>query len=218
MIESTLPSALPDAIAEKRVTFHHLTWQAYQQILQALGENRTARLTYDCGILEITMPLEDHEFAIRLIERLIYFLVVELGLKIKTMGSTTLQREDLDRSPEPDNAYYIQNQYRVAGRKVNLQQDPPPDLVVEVDMTHTDINKLQLYASLGVPEFWRYNGKVWRIYKLQDGKYEEVQSSPTFPLVTKEWFYRFLQQARTDEVEAERSFRAWIQQQIKNER
>ncbi|MDY6785012.1 MAG: Uma2 family endonuclease [Cyanobacteriota bacterium] len=214
MLKSTLTSTLPDTIGEKRVTFHHLTWQAYQQILQALGENRAARLTYNCGILEIAMPLEDHEFAVRLIELFIRILVVEMGLRIKTMGSTTLERQDLDRSPEPDNAYYIQNQYRVAGRKINLQQDPPPDLVVEVDITHTDINKLQLYASLGVPEFWRYNGQVWRIYQLQNGEYKEVQSSPTFPLVTKERFYRFLQQARVDEVEAEQSFRAWVREQI----
>jgi Uma2 family endonuclease len=137
-----------------------------------------------------------------------------MGLKIKTMGSTTLEREDLNRSPEPDNAYYIQNQHRVAGRKVDLQQDPPPDLVVEVDITHTDIDKLQLYASLGVPEFWRYNGRLWRIYQLQDGKYKEVQLSPTFPLVTKERFNEFLEQAQYDEVEAEQTFRAWVQQQL----
>ncbi|MDY7016583.1 MAG: Uma2 family endonuclease, partial [Cyanobacteriota bacterium] len=168
------------------------------------------------GILEITMPLEDHEFAVRLIELLIRILVVEMKLKIKTMGSTTLEREDLDRSPEPDNAYYIQNQHRVAGKKVDLQQDPPPDLVVEIDITHTDLNKLQLYASLGVPEFWRYNGRVWRIYQLQDGEYREVPLSPTFPVVTKERFYEFLEQAQFDEVEAEQTFRAWVRQKIQN--
>ncbi|MEG4587041.1 hypothetical protein QUA54_17735 [Microcoleus sp. MOSTC5] len=45
------------------------------------------------------------------------------------MGSKTLAREDWDRGAEPDNAYYIQNQLRVAGRTVNFQQDPPPDYV-----------------------------------------------------------------------------------------
>jgi Uma2 family endonuclease len=201
-------------IGEKRVVFHYLNWQAYQQILQALGESRSARLTYDRGILEITMPLEDHEFAARLIERFIYFLVIEMGLKIKTMGSTTLEREDLDRSPEPDNAYYIQNQPMVAGRTVNLQQDPPPDLVVEVDITHTDIDKLQLYASMGVPEFWRYNGQVWRIYQLQAGQYQELETSPTFPFVPKEKLYEFLTQAMQDEVAAEQTLRAWVRQQL----
>ncbi len=195
---------------EKRVTFHHLNWQAYQQILQALGNNRSARLTYDRGILEITMPLEDHEYAVRLIELFIRILVVELGLKMKTMGSTTLEREDLDRSPEPDNAYYIGNQPLVKGRNVDLKQDPAPDLVVEVDITHTDIDKLRLYASMSVPEFWRYNGQVWRIYQLQDGQYQEVETSPTFPQVAKEKLYEFLTQAQQDEVEAEQTFRAWV--------
>ncbi|NET57912.1 MAG: Uma2 family endonuclease, partial [Symploca sp. SIO2E6] len=150
----------------------------------------------------------------RFIELFIRILVVEMGLKIKTMGSTTLEREDLDRSPEPDNAYYIQNQPLVAGRKVNLQHDPPPDLVVEIDITHTDINKLQLYTSMGVPEFWRYNGRIWRIYQLQAGQYREVESSPTFPFVPKEHLYEFLNQAQQDEVEAEQMFRSWVRQQL----
>ncbi|NJL88284.1 MAG: Uma2 family endonuclease [Leptolyngbyaceae cyanobacterium SM1_1_3] len=199
----------PTLIGEKRVTLHLLNWQAYQQILQALPQTRAARLTYDRGILEITMPLEDHEFAVRLIERFILILVMELGLKLKTMGSTTLEREDLNRSPEPDNAYYIRNQPLVAGKTVNLAADPPPDLVVEVDITHTDINKLRLYASMEVPEFWRYNGREWRIYQLQDGAYQALETSPTFPSVPKAQLYSFLEQARQDEVAAEITLRDW---------
>lgn len=205
--------SLPQPMGEKRVVFHHLNWQSYQQILLAIGENSSARLLYDQGTLEITMPLEDHEFAAELIGRFIYFLVVELRLKIKSMGSTTLEREELDRGAEPDRAYYIQNQSRVAGKKVNLNQDPPPDLVVEVDITHTDINKLSLYASMGVSEFWRYNGQVWRIYQLHDSQYQEVEVSPTFPFVPKTKLYEFLTQAQQDEIEAEVSFRDWVRQQ-----
>lgn len=214
---SPFPVTPVAAIGEKRVTFHHLNWQAYQQILHALPQTRAARLTYDRGILEITMPLEDHEFAVRLIERFIYFLIAEMGMKIKTMGSTTLEREDLDRSPEPDNAYYIQNQPLVAGRTVNLDTDPPPDLIVEVDITHTDINKLRLYASLGVPEFWRYNGQIWRIYRLDAEEYQEVTTSPTFPFLPKEKLYEFLAQAVEDEVAAEQALRSWVRQQIQQE-
>jgi Uma2 family endonuclease len=208
MVNTLIP--VTPAIGEKRVTFNHLNWQSYQQILHALPQSRSARLTYDRGILEITMPLEDHEFAVRLIELFIRTLVTEMGLKIKTMGSTTLEREDLDRSPEPDNAYYIQNQPLVAGRTVRLDSDPPPDLVVEIDITHTDIDKLRLYASLGVPEFWQYNGQIWRIYQLQDQQYQEVEASPTFPLVPKAKLCEFLALAQQDEVEAERQLRAWL--------
>jgi Uma2 family endonuclease len=211
---ATAPPIYQSLVGEKRVTLRGLTWQGYQQILHALPESRAARLTYDHGILEISMPLESHEFALRLIERFIIILVFEMGMKIKTMGSTTLDREDLDRGAEPDNAYYIQNQAKVAGRKVNLAEDPAPDLVVEVDITHTDIDKNRLYAAMGVPEFWSYNGQEWRIYQLQGNTYQERDRSPTFPGVEKEYLYKFLEQAQQDEIEAEKAFREFIKAKI----
>ena len=199
---------------EKRVVFNHLSWLSYQQILQAIGENNRAHLFYDRGTLEITMPLEEHEFYRELIGLFIRILVVELGLKIKSMGSTTLAREDLERGAEPDNAYYIQNQAKVLGKRINLTEDPPPDLVVEVDITHTDINKLALYARLGVPELWRFNGQIWRIYRLEKGGYQEGEFSPTFPLVPKTKLYEFLATAKEDEVRAEKNLRAWLVSQL----
>ena len=199
-------------MGERRIVFHDLDWPRYQTIRQALGHHRGIRLIYDQGVLEVTLPLEDHEFAVRLIERFILILIVELGMNLKTMGSTTLDREQLDRSAEPDNAYYIQNREQVAGRNVDLDTDPPPDLVVEVDITHTDIRKLTLYASMGIPEFWRYNGEVWRIYQLQGTGYEEVENSPTFPLVPKSKLYEFLAHARQNEVAAEIELRQWVSQ------
>lgn len=204
-------------IGEKRVTLRGLTWQAYQQILQALPQSRAARLTYDHGVLEIAMPLEEHEYASELIGLFIRVLVGEMGLKLKSLRSTTLDREDLDRGSEPDCAYYIQNQPRVAGRKVDLAIDPPPDLVVEVDITHTDIDKNRLYAAMGVPELWRYNGRDWRIFQLQDGEYQECDRSPTFDWVEKEYLYQFLAQAQQDEIAAERTWRQFVQRYLANQ-
>jgi Uma2 family endonuclease len=154
-----------------------------------------------------------------LIERFIFTLVELMGLKIKTMGSTIMNYPSLKKGAEPDNAYYIQNQPLVKGRKVDFSQDPPPDLVVEIDITHTDIAKNQFYAKLGVPEFWRFDGHVWRIYQLQSGEYTEgeyfeVEVSPTFPRVPKERLYAFLDEAKEDEVESAYSLRAWWQEQL----
>ncbi len=198
-------------IGEQRVVFRGISWDAYLQILNALPQTRASRLTYDDGVLEITMSLEDHEFLGRLIERFILTLVELLGMRIKTMGSTTMTYPLLRKSAEPDDAYYIQNQPLVRGRNVNFAQDPPPDLVVEVDITNTDIQKNQFYSSIGVPEFWRFNGKVWRIYQLQTGVYVEVEASPTFPQVPKNWLYEFLEEAREDEIGAVQSLRARCQ-------
>lgn len=200
-------------IGEQRVVLHGLSWSAYLQILHALPCSRGSRLTFDAGVLEITVPLEDHEFAVRLIECFIRTLVELMGLRIKTMGSTTMSYPQLQKASEPDSAYYIQHQPLVAGRNVNFSQDPPPDLIVEVDITHTDIAKNRFYASLGVPEFWRFNGKVWRIYQLQSGVYIEVEASPTFPQVPKTWLYQFLDQAKTDEIAAVQALRTWWHQQ-----
>lgn len=213
---SVVPIAPPLLLGEKRVVFRDISWEGYQQLLKIFGDRRAARLIFDRGTLEITMPLEQHEFSRCLIELLIRILVVELGLKIKTMGSTTLERSDLERGAEPDNAYYIQNQPLVAGRTVDLATDPAPDLVVEIDITHTDINKLALYASMGVPEFWRYNGREWRIYQLENSEYLEVSVSPTFPILPKEKLYEFLAAAQLDEVEAEVNFRNWVKEMTKS--
>jgi len=113
-----------DLLPEKRVTLYGLTWEAYQQILNVLPQTRSAKLTCDCGTLEITMPLESHEFASEMFSVFIRILVEELDLELKSMRSTTLDREDLNRGAEPNNAYYIQNQQRVSGRFVNLAVDP----------------------------------------------------------------------------------------------
>ena len=212
MVARSSAKTVPDPVGEKRVALHGLDWSAYQQMKALLNERSRARLTYDRGTLEITKPSEFHEIYARLIERLIVILVVELGLKLKTMGSTTLDRPDLDRGAEPDNAYYIQNQPKVAGREVNLAQDPPPDLVVEVDISHADIDKPRLYASMGVPEFWRFDGRVWQIYVLQAGEYVESSSSPTFPQFSKEDLYQFLEACQEDEAAADVNFRGQVRE------
>ena len=205
---------VPKPVGEQRVVLHSLTWQSFLAVRQSLSPDRNTRLTYSKGTLEITMPLEIHEFSAWLIGRFIYILASELSMEIKTMGSTTLDREVLDRSSEPDAAYYIQNQPLVAGRDVNLEKDPPPDLIVEVDITHTDIDKLGLYAAMGVPEFWRYNGETWRIYRLQGTAYEEMERSPTFSQVPKAKLYEFLATARLSEMRADRELRKWIREQM----
>ncbi|MCS7031403.1 MAG: Uma2 family endonuclease [Gloeomargarita sp. SKYG116] len=94
---------------------------------------------------------------------------------------------------------------------MNFAVDPPPNLVVEIDITRTDIDKNRFYAALGVPEFWRYNGQEWRIFQLVEGVYVERDHSPTFPWVEKEHLYRFLEQAQQDEVAAEQTWRKIIQ-------
>ncbi len=165
MVTTPVRSKAKQNIGEQRVVFHGLSWDDYLQIFHALPQRRNSRLSYDGETLEITMPLEDHEFALRLIELFVRILVFETGLEIKTMGSTTMNCETLKKGSEPDCAYYIQNQPKVAGRNVDFESDPPPDLVVEVDITNTDINKNKLYAALCRDGSPRILAIRWRIFK-----------------------------------------------------
>jgi Uma2 family endonuclease len=203
-------------LPEKRVTFYDVSWQAYEAILAALGDKRSALLTYYKGTLEIMSPLEDHENPKEVIGDFIKILVDEGNfVGIKSMGSTTLNYPQLRVGAEPDQCYYIANEPQVRGKTVDLQIDPPPDLVLEVDITHTDIDKNALYAEMGVSEFWRYNGEVLTIYCLQSGVYKAVEVSPTFPWVTKEQLYEFIQAcAQVGEKQAKRDFRDFIKQQL----
>ena len=204
-------------IAEKRNTFYHVSWRSYEQILDALGDNRASHITYYKGTMEIMTPLEEHESASDRIGIFIHILTEELNLNLKSLGSTTLKRPDLETGGEPDKCYYIQNEPAVRGKKVDLAVAPPPDLVIEVDITHTDINKKKLYQDMKVPEFWRYNGKILIIYHLNQSQYQEAETSATFPWLAKSMIYEFLAQCNTQgETQAKRSLRTWLKAKLQH--
>ena len=206
---------LQGLLPEKRVTLHHVSWESYEKILEALGKQRSAQLTYYKETLEIMTPLEAHESPSSLIGQWIVILTEELNLNLKTLASTTLNRPELKVGAEPDQCYYIANEPLVRGKTVDLKTDPPPDLVLEVDITHTDIDKNVLYAEMEVPELWRYNDQILRIYQLQNGQYQETEQSPSFPKFPKERIYEFLGDcAQQGETQAKRKLRSWIRQQL----
>ncbi|BAZ02351.1 hypothetical protein NIES37_63630 [Tolypothrix tenuis PCC 7101] len=201
--------------AEKRVTLNNISWNAYEQILDALGDNRAALITYYQGVLEIMTPLEEHETSSENIGMLIQILTEELNLNIKSMASTTLKIPNSKIGAEPDKCYYIQNEPAVRGKTVDLAVDPPPDLILEVDITHTDINKKQLYQEMKVPEFWCYNGSKLTIYVLTQGEYQESATSAIFPILTKSMVYDFLAQCKIQgETQTKRAFRKMLREQI----
>jgi Uma2 family endonuclease len=195
-----------------RITIADVTAEEFAAILTELGEHRALRLTYYQNKLELRMPSEDHEVITRMIDAMISILCEELGLNLKTIGSTMLKSRS--GAPEADNAYYIQNEPQVRGKTVDLTQDPPPDLVVEVDITHSDINKKELYQSMGIPEFWSYDGKrsLLTFYGLQDGVYQEQALSPTFSVIDRTTLKGFIDRCQqAGELPAKRWFRAWVQ-------
>ena len=202
--------------SEQRVVLRNISWQTFEIMLTDMGEDRVSRMTYDQGILEIMTPLLSHEHWNRLIERLIFVIGEELNLEIFPAGSTTFKREDLRRGAEPDSSYYIQNERLVRNKiEINLNNDPPPDLVVEVDLTSSSLDKFQISASLGIPELWRYDEGVLQIYQLQEGQYLECNNSPTFARLPLTQIPQFLEESqRIGVMGMTRNFRSWVRERI----
>ncbi len=198
---------------EQRTVLHHISWQLFEQLLTEIGDDRAIRLAYYQGILEFTTPLFAHEQSNRLIERVVNTLVEEQGIECTPAGSMTIKRPDLVAGKEPDSCFYIQNEHLVRDKvRLDFSQDPPPDLAIEVDITHSAIDQLLLYAALGVPELWCYDGQILTFYQLVDGAYMAVDLSPTFPELAPARVLDFLAECRSIGVSsAVRSLRQWIQ-------
>lgn len=197
----------------QKVVLENVSWQTYQALLADLGDHRASRLTYDEGTLEIKMPSKLHEIINRLLELIITALVEELGLSIKGYGSTTLDREDLQKGVEPDSCFFIQNADRLQGLDPELPEDLPPDLAVEVDITSSSTRRMGIYQQLQVPEVWRYTKQGITISRWSDGGYVECEFSPTFPMISAAILAEFLQQRQTtDDIGVVRYVRAWIRE------
>ncbi|MBD2345806.1 Uma2 family endonuclease [Anabaena subtropica] len=202
-----------------RVVLSNISWQTFETILAEMGANRAVRLAYDQGMLEIMTPLMPHEHNNRLLEHLVFVLAEVLNLNLKSIGSTTCKRHDLLRGVEPDSAFYIQNEPMMRQKQnLDLTQDPPPDLVIEVDYTSASVDRFPIYLALGVPEVWRYDEPVMQIYRLCEGVYVPSDVSPSFanlPLATE--VPHFLEQSlNVGEISMIRLFRVWVSQQIVN--
>lgn len=126
---------------DERMVLHHISWETYQHILRDHEYRSTPRFGYDRGTLEIMSLLSIHEGYNRLIELFVSTVGEEVDVDLYSLGSTTFAREDLKRGFEPDSCFYFANRERIRGKtRINLYEDPPPDLVFEVDITHSSLD------------------------------------------------------------------------------
>jgi Uma2 family endonuclease len=195
-----------------RVILKHISWQTYQSLILDFEREPAMRLTYNLGTLEIRMPLAPHETYKKILGRLIETATEELNLEIRSLGSLTCSREDLAKGLEPDQCYYIQNEAIVRGiAQIDLAKLPPPDLVVEIDITSSSLDRFAIYADLQVPEIWRYDGQLLAIYSLAGNEYIMLDRSVTLPLLKTEDILRFLSlSASISENNLVKQFRQWL--------
>jgi Uma2 family endonuclease len=192
-----------------------INWSMFETLLAELGETRATRLSYSHGKLEIMVPLPDHEVGKVLIGDLVKALLEELNLNFWSLGSTTLKNAKMTQAVEPDDCFYITQEARVRNKsRLDLTQDPPPDLAIEIDITSR--TRFDNYQALGVPELWRYDGQRLQINLLQDGQYVESATSRILPgLPLTEIIPKYLAMSRREGRNSTmRQFRQWVRQQM----
>jgi Uma2 family endonuclease len=190
-------AARPVESASQCVVLQGVSWETYERLLADFRDSHAVHLTYDQGALEILVPSAKHEEPNRALALLIEMLALALDIDIRNLGSTTFKRDDLSRGFEPDSCFYIQQAAQIRGKDdIDLAVDPPPDLVIEVDITHPSLDKLPLYAAVGVTEVWRYDGASVTIHTLAQEAYIASETSQVLPGVTSAILSQFIAESR----------------------
>ncbi len=195
----------------------NVSWSELEAILAELGEQRSRRLSYSNGHLEMMTPLPEHEYSKAFISDFVRIILEESGQEYWNLGATTFKREDMAQAVEPDECFYIQNEAIVRGKKrIDLSIIPPPDLVIEIDITNR--TRFNNYELLGVPELWHYEGTNLEINILRSGKYVLSDESLQFSqLPLKEVIPQYLEAGKTEgKVAILKQFRYWVREVIVN--
>jgi Uma2 family endonuclease len=211
-------TALPRTVhaGETRVVLDNVSWETFERLLDETSPQR-GRFAYEEGTLEIMSPSREHEILKSNLGCLVEAYALELGIDMQVTGSTTLKRQMKKRGAEPDESYYVQNESVIRGRRdVVLGRDPPPDLVVEIQLTRSALDKLGIYAAMGVPEVWLWEEDALKVYWLSDlGRYVEHRESRAFPRLPLPDLLRFLAEAREKSTtRLVNDFRAWVRSNL----
>jgi Uma2 family endonuclease len=199
----------------QRVVLPHVSWDTYERLLADHADRSAPRFTYDRGVLEIVAPSSKHEKDNRTLAQVVELVAEELGVEYLPVGSMTFRRADLQQGFEPDSGFYLQSEARVRDReRVDPDVDPPPDLVIEIEVAHPSLDKLPLLARMGVPEVWRFDGQRVTILTLEHGAYHASAASVALPPLTSDALTRFLAESRSLRTLAWiRTVRAWAREQ-----
>ncbi len=181
------------SLPEQRLLLKGISWETYERLLAEHKESAGPRFTYDNGLLEIMVLSVEHEKPNRTLALLVEVLAEEFQIDLERVGSNTFKREDLRKGFEPDSAFYIQHAEAISGKKrIDLTQDPPPDLVIEIEVTSAALPRFPIFAAVGVPEVWYYDGNRVQIFTLEGERYTEIEHSVALPPLSSIVATRFL--------------------------
>jgi Uma2 family endonuclease len=162
------------------------------RLMDLIGERSNPRVKYHNGRVLLVSPGESHERTAHRIDMVLMAICTTLRIAFRGYMSTLYRRPGFDHGVEPDLSYYVQNVRAVRGmrREIDLSTDPPPDLAVEVVVTHGAALSMKVCQELGVPELWVYEVPAGRMTFWQRrrtgpraGKYAARERSLAFPFL-----------------------------------
>lgn len=188
----------PIVATDDCVVLHRVSWETYERLLADDPERRVPSINYDQGVMELVTPSMPHEEDARTVARIVEIVAAILEIPERNAGHATFRRPDALRGFEPDGSFYIQSEPRIRGKlEVDPLIDPPPDLVIEMEVSRSALNELRLFAGMGISEVWRCDGERVTIYHLDGADYREATTSRALPALTAEVLTRFLGPSRT---------------------
>lgn len=199
----------------QQIVLDHVSWKTYESLLADYVDRSVPHFTYDRGKLEIVSPSIPHETDNQTLGLLIELVAAEWETNTRNVGSATFRRKDLQRGFEADMTFYIQHEGQVRDKqRIDLSVDPPPDLLIEIEVTNPAIAKLPIYAEIGVPEVWRIDGDRVMVLALDAGEYRESAQSVSLAPLDGDVLTRFLAESRTmPRTGWIRAVRAWALEQ-----
>jgi len=212
-----LVSQMPD---DTVITFHGASWEEYEELLAQVGEASGLRLSFDEGTLQVMSLSPEHENYAEFIKRLVDLVSLRLRINIRFFGSTTIRKKKRAKGNEPDACFYVQNAAAIGNKlQLDFATDPPPDIAVEVDIHHDSLNKFPIYAALGVPEIWRFDGYALTIYYLQENSYLPHETSLALPVLSSRLLTDFLTRlSQEGEFQTLLAFDEWLRSQTSDPR
>ena len=206
----------------QQFVFDGLTWEQYETLLASLGERRL-RHTFVEGRLEVVTPSYAHESSKSFVGGLVEMMCRLCRLPRQSAGSTTMKREDFERGLEPDECFFLGKDSAAAMRgksQYDADKDPPPDLVIEVDVTSNSKHRVEMYRRMGVPEVWRCRNYVVTFLGLtKDGRYRQILRSRHFSFLSSDELNRIIElRDELDDTGVELQFEAWVREQIKTKK
>jgi Uma2 family endonuclease len=155
------------------------SWSDFCQLRDSRGDGSIPRLKYRHGEILLMSPLPRHGRKAHLVAKVVEILLESQDRNYEAFTPITMELPDVD-GIEPDYCFYIDNWQAVVGKdRLDWKIDPPPDLVIEIDVT-SYTSELD-FLPYQVPEVWLFKNYRLIIYQLEVDRYVASNNSRYFP-------------------------------------